>query len=307
LIGGFGVYNDGSTIQAGFDVDEFWVGKTQANKCYPFIISGGVTYIKEAAIEKLTFNKLRDESGSFIVENGKVKANYLSVTQITGGSFTGYAWPPAGQQGFFLGPGGLLMGNSNNGKYVQITEGGDFYAPGFNIINGQATFSGLLASTITVTSGQVIGLLIKTVVVPPTYSGIAYSIQSAVLQSSSVPPYTINGQPNKFLIWSGTMPAPETADHRIACTVTLNSSNGFGSSSGDLALEVYVLDPPVGYSFSGSLIASATSSTPYNQTATVAGASSGTYGTNMLVGIFASGFNSSNTITQYSGLFWGVR
>jgi len=199
------------------------------------------------------------------------------------------------------------MGNSNNGKYVQITEGGDFYAPGFNIINGQATFSGLLASTITVTSGQVIGLLIKTVVVPPTYSGIAYSIQSAVLQSSSVPPYTINGQPNKFLIWSGTMPAPETADHRIACTVTLNSSNGFGSSSGDLALEVYVLDPPVGYSFSGSLIASATSSTPYNQTATVAGASSGTYGTNMLVGIFASGFTSSNTITEYSGLFWGVR
>jgi hypothetical protein len=80
LIGGFGVYNDGSTIQAGFDVDEFWVGKTQSNKRKPFIISGGVTYIDEAAIEKLTFTKLRDTSGSFIVENGKVKADYLTVT-----------------------------------------------------------------------------------------------------------------------------------------------------------------------------------------------------------------------------------
>jgi hypothetical protein len=80
LIGGFGVYNDGTTVQAGFDVDEFWVGKTQANKRKPFIISGGVTYIDEAAIEKLTFTKLRDASGSFIVENGKVKADYLTVT-----------------------------------------------------------------------------------------------------------------------------------------------------------------------------------------------------------------------------------
>lgn len=79
LVGGFGVYNDGSTVQAGFDVDEFWIGRTQANKRKPFIIDGGVVYVDEAAINKLTFSKLRDEAGSFIVENGKVKADFISI------------------------------------------------------------------------------------------------------------------------------------------------------------------------------------------------------------------------------------
>lgn len=79
LIGGFGVYNDGQTVEAGFDVDRFWIGRTDANKRKPFIIDGGVVYIDEAAINKLTFSKLRDESGSFVVQNGKVKAQYIEV------------------------------------------------------------------------------------------------------------------------------------------------------------------------------------------------------------------------------------
>lgn len=79
LIGGFGVYNDGQTVEAGFDVDRFWVGRTGANKRKPFIIENDVTYIDDAAINKLVFSKLRDESGSFIVENGKIKAAYLAV------------------------------------------------------------------------------------------------------------------------------------------------------------------------------------------------------------------------------------
>lgn len=83
LIGGFGVYNDGQTVEAGFDVDRFWIGRTGANKRKPFIVDGGVVYIDEAAINKLTFNKLRDESGSFVVANGKVKAQYLEVDTLT--------------------------------------------------------------------------------------------------------------------------------------------------------------------------------------------------------------------------------
>lgn len=146
LIGGFGIYNDGSTIQAGFDVNEFWIGSSQANKRKPFIISGGVTYIDDAAINKLTFTKLRDESGSVLIENGKIKADYLSVTKITGGSFTGYAWPASGT-GFYIGPGGLLMGNYNTNRYIQITESGDLYAPGFSIVNSAITFSGQVISS----------------------------------------------------------------------------------------------------------------------------------------------------------------
>jgi hypothetical protein len=62
LIGGFGVYNDGASVQAGFDVDEFWVGKTQANKRKPFIISGGIVYIDSAAINDaaITTAKIAD-------------------------------------------------------------------------------------------------------------------------------------------------------------------------------------------------------------------------------------------------------
>lgn len=79
LVGGFGVWNNGEEVQAGFDVDTFWVGRTQANKRKPFIIVGGETFIDEAVINKLTFSKLRDESGSFVVEDGKVKATYIDT------------------------------------------------------------------------------------------------------------------------------------------------------------------------------------------------------------------------------------
>lgn len=148
LIGGFGIYGDATGIEVGFDVDRFWIGRTAANKRKPFIVADGVVYIDEAAIEKLTFNKLRDQSGSFIVADGKVKADYLNVTQITGGAYTGYNWPAAGaaNKGFFLGPGGLLLGNYNNGKYFQITDGGDVYAPGLSIVGGAASFSGSVSA-----------------------------------------------------------------------------------------------------------------------------------------------------------------
>ncbi len=158
LIGGFGVYNDGTTVQAGFDVDEFWVGKTQANKRKPFIISGGVTYIDDAAIEKLTFTKLRDASGSVVIENGKIKANYLQVNEIYGGDITGWGWPVAGQskKGFYLGPNGLLIGNANDNRYFYADVNGDVSAPGFSIVNGSATFSGTLTANI-VNTNNIVG------------------------------------------------------------------------------------------------------------------------------------------------------
>lgn len=132
LIGGFGVYNDGKNVEAGFDVDTFWIGKSTLNTAWvsnvsyvvgnivsnqgvnwicllnhtsnnttlkpptipttantywkryynavkPFIVDNEVVYINDAAINKLTFSKLRDEQGTFIVQNGKVKANYIDT------------------------------------------------------------------------------------------------------------------------------------------------------------------------------------------------------------------------------------
>lgn len=146
LVGGFGIYNSGATIEAGFDVNTFWVGSSQDNKKKPFIIDGGVVYIDESAINKLTFTKLRDEAGTVMVENGKLKAAYLQVNEINGGAMTGYAWPAAGLSGFHLGPNGLLLGNANNGKYFQVEVGGNVIAPGFQIIDGNASFDGAVSA-----------------------------------------------------------------------------------------------------------------------------------------------------------------
>lgn len=138
LIGGFGIYNDGSTVEAGFDVDTFWVGKTGANKRKPFIITNGQVFMDQAVINQLTFTKLRDESGAVMVENGKLKADYIQTVEIMGGDYTGYAWPAAGTTGFYLGPSGLLLGNYNNGKYLQV----DIPTGTFNL-NGKFTSDAL--------------------------------------------------------------------------------------------------------------------------------------------------------------------
>ena len=69
-----------------------------------------------------------------------INGNGLNV-----GGFWGYVWPPAGQSGLHIGPNGILLGNANNGRYVEIQSGGNIYAPGLRIENGNATFSGNLS------------------------------------------------------------------------------------------------------------------------------------------------------------------
>lgn len=81
LIGGFKLVNDGMSVAAGFDVDQFSIGRTNADKVAPFRVIGGVTYMDDALIEKLTFTKLRDATGNFLVENGKLKAQYVEAQQ----------------------------------------------------------------------------------------------------------------------------------------------------------------------------------------------------------------------------------
>lgn len=67
LVGGFGVYNDGSTIEAGFNVDTFWVGRA-TDKIKPFIIAGGTVYINEAAIGQLSANAI--DTRGLLIRNG---------------------------------------------------------------------------------------------------------------------------------------------------------------------------------------------------------------------------------------------
>ena len=91
LIGGFGLSNNGALVEAGFDVDRFWVGRTGSDKRKPFIIEGGEVFINDAVIQKLTFNKLRSDDGAVVVENGKIKANFINATNlnVVNGTFSG--------------------------------------------------------------------------------------------------------------------------------------------------------------------------------------------------------------------------
>lgn len=113
LVGGFSIFNDGEEVEAGFDVDRFWIGRTNLDKIKPFIVdTDGTTYINEAVIKSLTFNKLRADDGSFIVENGKVKGDYIDADTLhvaEAATFTGVAQSTnfvSGSQGWKLDPAG---------------------------------------------------------------------------------------------------------------------------------------------------------------------------------------------------------
>lgn len=112
LVGGFGVYNDGSFVEAGFDVDRFWIGRTGATNRKPFIVEGSTVYIDDAAINKLTFSKLRDEAGTFIVQNGKIKAEYLEVNTLVATAAQSPNYIP-GVQGWSFRSDGTMEINGN--------------------------------------------------------------------------------------------------------------------------------------------------------------------------------------------------
>lgn len=59
LIGGFGLANNGTTVQAGFDVDTFWVGRTNGDKVKPFVIIDGVVYMDDVRIRTASIGTLK--------------------------------------------------------------------------------------------------------------------------------------------------------------------------------------------------------------------------------------------------------
>jgi hypothetical protein len=119
-----------------------------------------------------------------ITKSGSATFNSASIRgAINGGAYTGWAWPAAGSWGFHLGPNGLLLGNANNGRYFQVTNDGQIYAPGFSIVNGSATFSGTLSGAI-VNTDQIVGNAASTPYATTT-AGASVSLTVAVPSSAS--------------------------------------------------------------------------------------------------------------------------
>ena len=79
LIGGFGIYNNSQNVEAGFDVDRFWIGRT-TNKVKPFIIDSGTVYMDKARIRNADIDTLK------IAGNAVTVPLSTAFTTFTGGS-----------------------------------------------------------------------------------------------------------------------------------------------------------------------------------------------------------------------------
>lgn len=86
LVGGFGIHSNGLSVDAGFDTDTFWVGRTQANKVKPFIVSGSSTYIASAVIQDASITSAK--IGNLQVKSANIEELTIGTTKITANAVT---------------------------------------------------------------------------------------------------------------------------------------------------------------------------------------------------------------------------
>lgn len=136
------------------------------------VVVRGTVYATSGTVGGITIasNELRSSNwngvygpggtGWAVLANGQAYFNALDVRgQINGGAFSGYGWPAAGQTGFHLGPNGLLLGNANDGKYLQVTSSGDIYTPAFSVVGGKMTVQQVdVIDTLQIKSGAITGV-----------------------------------------------------------------------------------------------------------------------------------------------------
>ena len=118
LVGGFGIYNNGQYVEAGFDVDTFWVGRTNTNKRKPFVINNGITYIEDAMIRNASIDTLKIVGGSVTsMAYGEGSGSWNS------GSWTGssaYLNMPAGSTGAVVSATATLV-NQQTANWVGVS------------------------------------------------------------------------------------------------------------------------------------------------------------------------------------------
>lgn len=86
LIGGFGVYNDGTSVEAGFDVDRFWIGRTYnngTNAVKPFIVDNDTVYIDKARIRNADIDSLKIAGSAVTVPITARTNNVVSGSGLT--------------------------------------------------------------------------------------------------------------------------------------------------------------------------------------------------------------------------------
>lgn len=81
LLGGYGLFNDGNIVEAGFDVDRFWMGRyNSTSKVYPFILDGDTVYIQNAVIANLSIGTQKITDNAISLADGATGMGSASVT-----------------------------------------------------------------------------------------------------------------------------------------------------------------------------------------------------------------------------------
>ncbi len=89
MIGGFGLMGSATEVEAGFDVDTFWIGRTDGtSKIKPFIVSGGVVYIDNARIVDLDASHIA--AGTITTDRIEVGAATAAVAAASTGLSTSF-------------------------------------------------------------------------------------------------------------------------------------------------------------------------------------------------------------------------
>jgi hypothetical protein len=114
----------------------------------------GTAEFANAVVRGTVYASAGSFTGSIYASSGAVGGVNISGGGLNAGGFTGYAWPASGQNGFHLGPSGLLLGNPYDGKHFHVTAAGNVFAPGLSIVDGAATFSGSLSAASGTFSGS---------------------------------------------------------------------------------------------------------------------------------------------------------
>lgn len=105
MVGGFGIYGTPTQVEAGFDVDLFWIGRTNSDRVKPFIVIGGVVFMDIAVIRDADIGTL------------KVAGNAITgLSAATGGSNN----VPSGG-GVNLVSTGLIMPSGSAGVLIDVT------------------------------------------------------------------------------------------------------------------------------------------------------------------------------------------
>ena len=137
LVGGFGAYNDGTTVQAGFDVDTFWVGRTQADKLKPFVVDGDTVFLSNTVVPTIESNnyeagvsgwKIRKEGPAEfqeVIVRGHVDALSGTFAGALSGATGTFAGALTAATGSFAGE--LMAGTVDMTKLIGVTN---YYGPG---------------------------------------------------------------------------------------------------------------------------------------------------------------------------------